>query len=107
MKWQVKRQVPGVDASDPLILQDGEQSMEAGFVLSSLRALTAQLHPVLHQVQWLHKDCRTHPGDTDRYRKRDTDRDRQTGTDRETDEKSYSSKHQQQKNINNPGETDG
>lgn len=54
-------QLPGIDALDAFVLQDGEESVEAGSVLSSLRALTAELHPVLHQVQRLHEHRRTHP----------------------------------------------
>lgn len=60
--------VPGVDASHALVSQDGEQGVEAGFILSSLRPLTAQLHPVLHQVQRLHEDCRAHPAETAQVR---------------------------------------
>lgn len=75
--------VPGVDASHALILQDGEESVETRSVLSSLCALTTELHPVLHQVQWLHKHCCTHPVDrqTDRRMDRQTDGqvDRQMG----------------------------
>lgn len=40
MKWRLSH-IPGVDTSDSLVLQDGEQSVEAGFILSSLCALTA------------------------------------------------------------------
>lgn len=57
-----RRILPGVDASDALVLQDGDERVEAGFVLARLGALTTQLHPVLHQVQWLHKDGGAHPG---------------------------------------------
>lgn len=56
-----ERQVPGVDAPDPLVPQDGEEGVEAGPVLAGLRPLAAQLHPVLHQVQRLHEHRRTHP----------------------------------------------
>lgn len=35
--------------------------MEAGFVFSGLGPLPTQLHPVLHQVQRLDKDCSSHP----------------------------------------------
>lgn len=54
--------LPGVDAADALIAQDAGHGMQAGLVLASLGALTAQLHPVLHQIQRLHKHCRAHPG---------------------------------------------
>lgn len=54
--------VPGVDPADALVAKDAGHGMEAGPVLTSLGALTAQLHPVLHQVQRLHKHCGTHPG---------------------------------------------
>lgn len=60
--------VPGVDASHTLVSQDGEQGVEAGFILSSLRPLTTQLHPVLHQVQRLHEDCRAHPAEREQHR---------------------------------------
>lgn len=60
---RTERQVlPGVDASDTLVLQDGDECVEAGFVLARLGALTTQLHPVLHQVQRLYKDGGAHPG---------------------------------------------
>lgn len=57
-----RRTLPGVDAADTLVLQDGDECMEAGFVLARLGALTTQLHPVLHQVQRLDKDCGAHSG---------------------------------------------
>lgn len=56
------RALPSVDASDTLVLQDGDERVEAGFVLARLGALTTQLHPVLHQVQRLYKDGGAHPG---------------------------------------------
>lgn len=74
----IDHEVPGVDASDSLILQDGEESVETGSVLSSLRALTTELHPVLHQVQWLHKHCCTHPVDRQVSVQKDRWVDRQT-----------------------------
>lgn len=54
--------LPGVDTADALIAKDAGHSMEAGLVFSSLGALTAQLHSILHQVQWLHKHSGAHPG---------------------------------------------
>lgn len=53
--------VPGVDAPDALVPQDGEEGVEAGSVLAGLRPLAAQLHPVLHQVQRLHEHRGAHP----------------------------------------------
>lgn len=53
--------VPSVNALQSFCLQDAGEGMEAGFVLSSLGSFTTQLHPVLHQVQGLHKNCSTHP----------------------------------------------
>lgn len=57
-----RRVLPSVDASDTLVLQDGDECVEAGFVLARFGALTTQLHPVLHQVQRLYKDGGAHPG---------------------------------------------
>lgn len=58
---QLEATVPSVNALQAFCLQDAGEGMETGFVLSSLGPFTTQLHPVLHQVQGLHKDCSTHP----------------------------------------------
>lgn len=60
-RWRWTWRIPGVDALDAFVPQDGEEGVEAGSVLASLRPLTAELHPVLHQVQRLHEHRRTHP----------------------------------------------
>lgn len=54
--------LPSVDTADALVAKDAGHGMEAGLVLASLGALTAQLHSVLYQVQRLHKHCGAHPG---------------------------------------------
>lgn len=53
--------LPGVDAADALVAKDAGHGMEAGPVFTSLGALPAQLHSVLHQIQRLHKHCGAHP----------------------------------------------
>lgn len=54
--------LPSVNAPQPFCPQDAGEGVEAGFVLSRLGSFPTQLHPVLHQIQGLHKNCGAHPG---------------------------------------------
>lgn len=53
--------LPRVDTLDSFISQNAGHRMQASLVLASLRSLTTELHPVLHQIQRLYEDRRPHP----------------------------------------------
>lgn len=52
---------PCVNAPDTFIAQDAGHSMQTCLIFASLWTLTAQLHPVLHQIQRLNKHRSSHP----------------------------------------------